>query len=542
MHLKPRSNRNHFLLSLIMLLFVSLLVTSCDNANQNQNSNNNSQSDTTNTDTSQTDNTQNNNDTSSTTDTPDVEETVLRIATQATVNLDPAFVSSDQEVAFVNAVYDYLVDVDAANRIQPRLAKSWTVSEDGMTYTFALEENVTFHDGSAFTAEDVAWTFVRLRNPEVGSGAASLYENVVSIEANGDNEVVFTLSGNDPFFLFDLSDNRAVIVKNGTDDTSDHNGTGPFKVENISTEDRIELSANGNYFMDGKPMLDRLDFIFFADSIAAVDALKGGQVDLVWRMPNALYLSLEPEANIDTTLVPTNSFISIRMHSDTEPGNNPQVVQAIKLALDREAMLNAAALGMGTVGNDTPIGPLYADYHAPLTMQPDVEQAKTLMADAGFADGLSLELYTPDTLGMPDVAVLVKDQLSQIGINVDVVTRPENVYYSDEWLSAPFGMTSWGSRPVPQFYLDVMLVCEGKWNESKFCNEEFDQLAQTTATTLDEQERIDAYKRMQEILQTESTMIVPYYFAQNAAIRSNFEGFELKAFVGRTDFRGVKQN
>ncbi len=540
MSFKLRSNRNHFLLSIIMLLFAGLLITSCDNANQNQSNNNDTQTNTN--DTSQTDNTQTSNETSTTTDTPEVAETALRIATQATVNLDPGFVSSDQEVAFVNAVYDYLVDVDAANRIQPRLAKSWTVSEDGMTYTFALEENVTFHDGSAFSAEDVVWTFIRLRNPEVGSGAASLYENVVSIEANGNNEVVFTLSENDPFFLFDLTDNRAVIVKNGTEDTSDYNGTGPFKVENVSTEDRIELSANENYFVSGKPELDKLDFIFFADSTAAVDALKGSQVDLVWRMPNALYLSLESEANINTTLVPTNSFISIRLHSDKEPGNNPQVVQAIKLALDREAMLNAAALGMGTVGNDTPIGPLYKDYHVPLNSQPDVEQAKALMADAGFADGLSLELYTPDTLGMPDVAVLVKDQLSQIGINVDVVTRPENVYYSDEWLSAPFGMTSWGSRPVPQFYVDVMLVCDGKWNESKFCNEEFDQLAQTAATTLDEQERINAYKRMQEILQAQSTMIVPYYFSQNAAIRDNFEGFELKAFVGRTDFRSVKQN
>lgn len=520
--------KNSFLL---MFLFVGLTLTACDN-NQSQNNNNNSQSNST-----------DNNQTNSTTPTtnPESDDSVLRVATQAAVNLDPAFVASDQEVAFVNAVYDYLVDVDADNRIQPRLAESWTISDDGTVYTFALEDNVAFHDGSTFSAEDVVWTFNRLRDPDVGSGAASLYENVVSIEATGDNEVTFTLSDNDPFFLFDLSDNRAVIIKNGTEDTSNHNGTGPFKVESVSTEDHIELTANENYFVDGQPKLSKLEFIFFADSTAAVDALKGDQVDLVWRMPNALYLSLESEPNIETVIVPTNAFISIRLHADKAPGNNPQVVQAIKLALDREAMLNAAALGMGSVGNDTPIGPLYKDYHIPLNLEPDLDQARNLMAEAGLADGLSLELYTPDTLGMPDVAVLVKEQLSQIGIEVDVVTRPENVYYSDEWLTAPFGLTSWGSRPVPQFYVDVMLVCDGQWNESKFCNEEFDQLAQVAATTLDEQERINAYKRMQEIVQAESTMIVPYYFSQNAAIRDDFEGFQLKAFVGRTDFRNVSQ-
>jgi|GEM_PF-3681474 len=129
----------------------------------------------------------------------------LRLATQAVVRIDPAFVSSDQEVAVTNAVYDYLVDVDADNHVQPRLASAWTVSEDGLRYTFELQQGVSFHDGSPFGPQDVVWSFNRLRNPETSS-AASLFENVTEVTAVGPYAVRFVLSQNDPFFLFDLSD------------------------------------------------------------------------------------------------------------------------------------------------------------------------------------------------------------------------------------------------------------------------------------------------------------------------------------------------
>jgi peptide/nickel transport system substrate-binding protein len=473
---------------------------------------------------------------------PESQASTLRLASQSVVQTDPAFVSSDQEVMYANAVYDYLVDVDANNRVQPRLAKSWTVSDDGTTYTFELESGVTFHDGSAFTAEDVVWTFNRLRDPEIGSGAASLYDNVISIEATNDTQVIFTLSGNDPFFLFDLSDNRAAVIKADTSDPTNHNGTGPFKVAAFSAEDRIELEANPDYFVEGLPKLDRLEIISFSDDSAAANALKSNQVDLAWKLPSALFLSLQGEANVNTILVPTNGFILVRLRADEFPGNDPRVVEAIKLAVDRKELLNSAALGLGVLGNDTPIGPLYKDYHMATNLPTNIEQAQSLLADAGYADGISgLELFTPDTLGMPDVAVLVKEQLAEIGINVDVVQRPENLYYAEsEWLDTNFGLTSWGSRPVAQIFVDQMLTCDAQWNEARFCDAEFDQLAEVAGTTLDEAERVAAYKRMQEIIQQKGTMIIPYYFSQNAAIRNNFEGFALKAFIGRTDFRHVE--
>jgi peptide/nickel transport system substrate-binding protein len=102
------------------------------------------------------------------------------------------------------------------------------------------------------------------------------------------------------------------------------------------------------------------------------------------------------------------------------------------------------------------------------------------------------------------------------------------------------GITGWGHRPYPQFYLDVMLVCGAKWNETRFCEEEFDQLVRTAGSSLDEQERIDAYHEIQRILIERGPMIVPYFFAEYGVISDQFEGLQIKAFSGRTDFRTVQ--
>lgn len=472
---------------------------------------------------------------------------VLRVAMQPIVNTDPLNVSSDSEVLVANHVYDYLVDIDPLSNPVPRLATEWDVSADGLTYVFTLAEGVTWHDGSDFTAEDVVWTFDRLRNTE-GTPTADLYTNIDDVSASGDLEVTFTLAQPNPFFLFDLSDNHALVLKAGTEDAdSSFNGTGPFVVTNYSPEDRIEFEANPNYFIEGQPSLSGLEIIFFNDDAAAIDALRSGQIDLVMRMSTAQFQTLQGEAGINTIDIPTNGFDLIRLRADQEPGNDPRVVEAFKLATDREAIFQLVQQGYGAVGNDSPIGPLYDAYHDESVAVParDVAAAAALLADAGYEDGLELTLYTPDTGGRPDLAAVLQQQWAEAGIDITIEVVPESVYYSDapnNWLDANLGITGWGSRPYPQFYLDVMLVTDARWNESHFSDEAFDALAQTAGTTLDEEERIQAYSEIQQLLVDRGPVIIPYYFAQFAAINDQFENFELKAFAGRTDFREVTFN
>jgi peptide/nickel transport system substrate-binding protein len=468
---------------------------------------------------------------------------ILRVAMQSIVQTDPAFISSDSEVLVANHVYDYLVDINPESKIQPRLATSWSRSDDGLTYTFQLAEGVVFHDGSEFTAEDVVWTFNRLRDPVLELPTASLYSNVAMVSATGELEVTFTLTESNPFFLFDLSDNHALILKAGTEDAdTNFNGTGPFKVAEYILEDRIVLEANEEYFLPGQPKLAGLEIVFFNDEAASVNALRSGQIDLVMRMSTSLFTSLQDEEGIVTIDIPTNGFDLVRLRSDREPGNDARVIQALKLATDRAAILELVQQGFGAVGRDSPIGPLYPTYYSEDTPIParDIEAAKALLREAGYEEGLSLELHTPDTGGRPDLASVLKEQWSAAGVDVEIFVEPESVYYGENgWLEVNLGITGWGSRPVPQFYLDVMLECDAVWNESHFCDEMFDELSATAGSTLDEAERIEAYAEIQRLLIERGPVIIPYFFAQFAAISDDFDGFELKAFAGRTDFRNV---
>ena len=470
------------------------------------------------------------------------EAIILKVAFQPIVQTDPALISSDAEVFVANAIFDYLIDVDAKSNLIPRLASSWEISEDGLIYTFMLQESVKFHDGSALTSADVVYTFERLSDPDMGFATSSLYSNVLNIEATDDFTVVFTLENTNPFFLYDLSDNHALVIKNGTEDPTDLNGTGPFKLKEYNPEDRIILEKNQEYFLAEEPMLDGVEVIFFPDDVAMVNALRGGQVDLVMRMSVSLFESLKDQDGIQTIDIPTNGFDLIRLRSDREPGNNPLVVQALKLATDREAIFQLVQQGYGAVGNDSPIGPLYETYHDQAITPPsrNIEKAKSLLAEAGYEDGLELTLHVPDSGNRPDLAVVLQQQWAEANINVEVSVEPESVYYGEDgWLEVDLGITGWGSRPYPQFYLDVMLVSDAEWNEAHYANAEFDQLAKTAGTTLDEKARVDAYSQIQSILANDGPIIVPYYFAQLAAINTDFEGFELKAFAGRSDLRSV---
>jgi peptide/nickel transport system substrate-binding protein len=475
---------------------------------------------------------------------PSQRQGALRVAFDIPAKLDPAFASSDSEIAILNAVYDYLVDVDQDSKVQPRLATKWDISKDGLTYTFTLAPNVTFHDGSPLTAKDVVWTFDRLRDPQLKLPTSSLYANIDSISAVGDGQVVFKLKATNPFFLYDVSDNHALILKANTSDAATKFvGTGPFKVTSYSPENRMELAANDKYFVPGKPGVATLTFIFFKDQASSVNALRGGQVDLVMRMPGALFKTLTSESGITTVSVPTNGFDLVRLRADRKPGSDPRVIKALKLATDRKAIFDNVALGFGAAGRDSPIGPLFKSYYSEDTPIParDPKAARALLADAGYPNGLKLDLHVPDSGDRPDLAVVLKEQWKEAGIEVNPIVEPESVYYGDDgWLGVDLGITGWGSRPTPQFYFDVMLVTGAKWNEAHYSDPELDKLAATAGSTLDEAERAKAYKDIQRILIERGPVIIPYFFAQFGAIKSNFSGFTLQAFAGRTDLSSIR--
>ena len=460
----------------------------------------------------------------------------LRVAWQTPATLDPRSASGDSEIAILNALYDYLIETDAASNLVPRLASSWDLSEDGTVYTLQLRNDATWHDGSAVTVDDVLWTINWHQESE--STVASLLSSVASVAAAGDNAIAITLSAPNPDFLYNLTDNKFVILKAGAEKIgTDFNGSGPFVLDEMIPGDRAIMSANAAYW-GGASSIDRLEFIFFDDQQAGIAAVQGGSADGILRLDNSSFLGFSSDVNFHTTDIPTSGHHLTRLRADREPGNDARVRKAFKLASDRDALWERVQLGYGAVGKDSPIGPSFGQYFLAEAEVParDPEAAAALLAEAGYPDGLDMVLHTPNSGSWPDLAQAIAAQWEEAGIRVEVQLEDENSYWVEDWMEVNLGVTGWGARPVAQLYLDLAYHSEAPWNESHYSNARVDELIEIARASLDQAERTAAYKEIQQILLDDGPVVVPYFFAQFMVLASGISGIELQPFAGRTNF------
>lgn len=498
----------------------------------------------------------------------------IRVGIGEPINLDPATGSSDDEVILNRHIYGYLLEILPGGDLVPSLAESYAVSEDGLTYTFNLREGVTFHDGSAFTAEDVVFTFNRL--VEVGSTAISLLgqeqvgeddagnpilEPTWTVEAPDDLTVVFTLDAPRADFLFGIASRFAPILPTGLDTPNNiaegldtFNGTGPFRLQEFNAGEEAVLVANEDYF-DGAPALDQITFVFITDVNTRIDSLIGGDIDVLFRIPSDLLNRVENQDNLTVTTVATNTHPVIRLRSDEgHLGEDVRVRQAFKHATDRE-LLNIDFLnGLGTVGNNDPIGPVYGLLYNPQeTLEYNPQLACDLLAEYaaenpdnpwvtvdGDAPSLEVDFYVVDALGYPVLGEFMQQQLQDGCINVNLIIRTENIYYGDnEWLTVDLGLTGWGTRPTPQEYLDVAYTTGAPFNEAHWSNEDLDALAAEAAKTADVEARAALYNQISQIFVEQGPIIVPFFIPVHGAYRSNISGLNMHPFPGRTDFHSV---
>lgn len=476
---------------------------------------------------------------------------ILRSAYYAPGNMDPAFFGTVSDDWMGKFWGDFLVYIDEQNAPDPSrsLAESWEADENAMLWQFNLRQNVVFHDGKEMTASDVKFTFDRLRDPDVGAATVGLYSNIVEISTPDDYTVVFELADPNPDFLFDLFDYHAIIVDADNDNfATNWNGTGPFMITSYSPEDRIVFDRNPNYWMNdaaGNPLpyLDGVEIIFLAESSAQVEALRGGQIDYLIYLPTEFISMLEADPDIVVLQAPSNTSYVLRMRSDEGPASDVRVRQALKLGTDRSAILEGAVEGLGTTGRDTPIGPAYGDFYLDVP-EPvrDVEAAKALLAEAGYGDGLDIVITTQESSPVPAIATIWKEQMAEIGVNVDIQLVPSDVYYGADnmWLEVPFGITDWGARPSPQPYLDLAYVCDAQWNESHWCDPELDELAALAAKEMDREERIRLYHEIQEIFIERGPIIIPFFINNLWGASADLQGLEPTSILGTAmDMRSV---
>ncbi len=477
---------------------------------------------------------------------------VFRVGTNAPVNLEPASGTNDPEILFNRMIYDYLIDLDVTGTPIPALGTSWKVSEDDLTYTVALVEGVTFHDGSAFTAADVVYTFERLKTLE--SPALSLLSGgAFTVEADGDASVVFTLEEANADFIFGLASRFAFILSEDISDVNtlvegdapyaNFNGTGPYVLSEYNPGVQAVFTRNESYWAEGQPALNQIEHVYIEDPLAQIDALRSGAVNFIFKIPIDQIPNIEAIEGVTLLNAASNLHPVIRIRTaEGFRGEDVRIRQALKYGLDRDELNEIVLEGLGAIGHNNPIGPAFGAFYDDSIQEPgyDPDTACSLIQEATGEERISFEFYVVDALGYPDLATVMQQQWASACIDVDLLVRPEGVYYGDnEWLDVELGLTGWGDRPIPQQYLLEAYVTGAPFNESNFSNETVDALVAEASATADIEARAVIYNQIAQVFADEGPIIIPYFAPIIGAVSSDVTGLEMFRFPGRTDLRSV---
>jgi peptide/nickel transport system substrate-binding protein len=365
---------------------------------------------------------------------PAGEELVLGLVAEP-ASLD--FTTSDgaaiPQVLLVN-VYEGLVKLDQEGEIVPSLAREWTVSEDRLTYTFQLVEGAEFSNGDAFTAEDVVFSIERVQQDWTTSLAAAM-EVVEDVEALGDHEVAITLSRPSNDWLFRMTTRiGAMFSTEGADDlASTPIGTGPYELAEWRRGDAIVLARNDAYWGDA-PFFDEVTFRYFDDPSAMSSALLSETIDVITTVqaPEALS-QFEGEEGLQIIEGTTNGEVVLSFNHRSEPLSDLRVRQAIRTAIDHQALMDTCWAGRGQlIGSMVPpTDPWYEDLSENVVHDPEAAQA--LLADAGQTD-LTLRLRLPTLPYAEDCGQVVASQLEDVGITVEV----DSLEFPAQWLQQVF--------------------------------------------------------------------------------------------------------
>jgi peptide/nickel transport system substrate-binding protein len=437
---------------------------------------------------------------------------------------------------------------------QPDLAESWTVSEDGKTIVFKLREDVRFHTGRQLKAEDVVYSWNRCRNQIADRGRCKgQLTDVASFEATGEYEFTVILDRVSVVFLaFGSSHFSLAVVDRDTIDQIDTHpiGSGPYKfVENIPG-DRIIYELNLDYY--DKAVLakrpDRVIFTAIEEPLTRVAALKNGEVDLIYQVPYYLVEDIRNTSGLELLTTPggvSASYMTIIFNVREGPMADVRVRKAFQLAIDTEAIHQAAFFGVGETGCS--LIPKAHWAYTPISCPTrDIAKAKALLAEAGYPNGLTLQHYPESFDFTIKMAEMLKQMVADAGIDLVI-----NVVESSQWLDAVwFGVDDpdgyegvhktfdvadayYGRAPDPDGLMQTVLRATsdtGGWkgnNGMRYFNQEVEDLFDAGKATTDREERRRIYTRIVDIVANEDVPLIkvqtmPGIFAANAKVQDGY--------------------
>jgi peptide/nickel transport system substrate-binding protein len=444
----------------------------------------------------------------------------LRIAiaegTQAD-SLDPATIGTNYELFVGYGMRNHLTEISSTDELVPELCESWDASDDAVTWTFKLRKGIEFHNGKTMDADDVVASFNHHRGEDSKSAAKPLLEPIVEIKADGKDTVVFTLAGGNADFPYIASDYHIPIMpaKNGGVDWESGTGTGGYILESYDPNVRATLKRNPNYWKEGRAHFEGSEVLTVIDSAARTNALITGEVDVISRveLKTAHLLELNPDVRLEETN--GGAHYTVPMRTDTPPFDDNNVRMALKLSLDRDALLRAVLRGHGVLGNDHPIGLAYR-YHATEDELPqrvyDPDKAKWHLKQAGLSS-LKVDLSAADAAfaGGVDAAVLYKEHAAKAGIDITVIREPNDGYWDAVWMQKPWSMSYWDGRPTEDLMFLTPYAAGAPWNETFWKHPRFNELLVAARGELDQAKRREMYVEMQRITRDEGGAVVPMF-------------------------------
>ncbi|MEM9952598.1 MAG: ABC transporter substrate-binding protein [Chloroflexota bacterium] len=484
------------------------------------------------------------------------DEQVLVIGhTEVTDSYDLAHAFNPTSGIVHRATYDTLVtfpDEDASS-IEPALASEWTISEDGLTYTFTLRDDVTFANGDPLTADDVVFSFTRLAN--VMSNPSFLADPIVGIEATDATTVVITLAEPRPSFLSELV-NSAFSVANDTEvmdaggtmaddaaetdtarDFFDQNsaGTGPYILESWTPSEETVLVRNANYWGEA-PYFDRVIIVNIPEAATQKVALESGDIDIATDLTPDQVDTMEGDGDITIYRALDRWTHFLLMNRDPEIGGpvaDPLVAQAIRLALDYEGYTELWT-GSVTPGTNMWVG-IQGAYGADQAVTRDLDRARELLAEAGYPDGFEIELSYPDFtfsgVNLSTNAQKIQADLAEIGIVVSL--RPGEVQVSlEEYRNGEQGFAYWFWGPDILDPIDfISFLPTGKVAEERTnwtpdsLPEDILALIEQAKTESDPDVRLDVFNQLQAWSQ-ENGAYAPFNVpAIQTAVGSDIQGY-----------------
>jgi peptide/nickel transport system substrate-binding protein len=425
--------------------------------------------------------------------------------------LNPLEALNNADIARTQNLFDSLTVIAPDGTAQLSLAEEITPNANATVWTIRLRRGVEFHDGRELTAKDVLYTFQTILNPKAPkAGAAGLAPLDVSAAKTRDRYTV-EIPCKTPFAT--LVEQLAYpayfdIIPVGFDARRPV-GTGPFKFQSFTPGAQSVFVRFDNYWQSGRPYLDRLVMTDYADETSQVNALASGQADVA-NLLSAGSLGVVQSNGQKILISPGGGFNPFTMRVDLPPFNDVRVRQALRLVVDRGAMMDAVFRGHGTLGNDV-FGIWSADYdHSLPQRDQDIEQAKALLKQAGRSD-LKLELVTgPIAQGVVASAQVLAQQAAAAGITIRIRQVPVAEFYGPNYLKWPFAQDfSYYDFYFPEVAL--VFLPTSPFNETHFNEPTYTKLYNQAVATVDPAKRRDIAFEMQNIDYTRGGYIIPFF-------------------------------